>query len=179
MLFFLTQPDVKIRVGSLPHLLHWCCFIAERLAFFSYACKQEHGRKWRHLTCLSEAKLSLLVLLDSLYKAAFLIDRGLGATFGAENTSPWSSWSSIMSPLAPPPPLFLPLSPLMDSAAPSSSDSFWRLSASTCLNLLFSSRTRRISMKSSCTCSSLEVNTQIYLCTCACMCVSRQLMHDG
>lgn len=158
----------------MPHLLHWCCFLAERSAFFPpYACKQEHGKKWR-LTCLSEAKLSLLVLLDSLYKAAFLGDRGLGATFGAENTSPWSSWSSIVSTQAPPPPLFLPLSLLMEPAAPSSSDSFCRLSASTCLILLFSSRTRSISMKSSCTCSSLEVNAQIHLCTRACMRVSRQ-----
>lgn len=108
--------------------------------------------------------VSLLVLLDSLYGAVVLGIRGLGATLGGENTSPWSS---IVSTLAPPPPSpFLPLSPLMARAASSSSNSFWRLIASTCLTLLFSSRTRSISTKSSCTWSWLEGKAEIHVCVC-------------
>lgn len=133
-----------------------------KITFISPLCAVKlTGRKRRCLTCPCEAMVSLLVLLDSLYRAVFLGDRGLGATLGGENTS---SSSSIVSTLAPPPSPFLPLSPLTAHTTPSSSNSFWRLIASTCLILLFSSRTRSISMKSSCTCSSLEEKAHIHVC---------------
>lgn len=162
-----------IQMWSLSHLLH-CCFLAERLAFHYfvdnmhvYSNAVRAVVEWRCLTCLSEVMVSLLALLDSLYKAGFVGDLGLEATFGGKNTSPWSSF---ISTLAPPPPC-LPPSSLMEPAAPSSSTSFCRLSASTCLIFLFSSRTRSISMKSSCTCSSLQVNAQIHVCACECWCL--------
>lgn len=144
-----------------------CVFLGSDLTLTlqDFSCQVWRVCMWVCLTCLSEAMVLLLVLLDSLCRAVFLGDRGLGATFGGENTSPWSS---IISTLASPPPSspFLPLLPLTACAAPSSSNSFWRLIASTCLILLFSSRTRSISMKSSCTCSSLEEKAQIHLYVC-------------
>lgn len=81
---------------------------------------------------------------------------GLDVAVTEENTPPWSS---SKSPLASPPP------PPMQDCASSSSNSFCRLSVSTCLLLRFSSRTRSISTKSSCICSTLKINrihTHVY-----------------
>lgn len=98
----------------------------------------------------------VLVLLMVLWEGGC----GLDVAVTEENTPPWSSskspWSTTLA--SPPPP------PMQDCAS-SSSNSFCRLSVSTCLLLRFSSRTRSISTKSSCICSTLKINrihTHVY-----------------
>lgn len=119
------------------------------------------GNTWHCLTCLYGvlSLVLLLVLLGGPWESGSGDECGLDE----ENTLSWSSSKScscserrIL--------LFLPPSVLQDFAS-SSSDSFCRRSASTCLILRFSSRTRSISTKSSCICSSLKTNSiHAYVC---------------
>lgn len=101
------------------------------------------------LFVISVLLLLLLLLFLLLLMGLALLGGGCGldVAFTGGNTPPWSSSESpSSSTLAPPSP---------QASAASSSTSFCRLSVSMCLILRFSSRTRSISTKSSCICSTL------------------------